>query len=96
MNALSIAFIGLQTVDTFLTMWAVNHGFTEANPLMAPIADSWVSPVVKIAPAILVAIGLAWLTKRWLRTRTVALVGQVAVVVFMVGILASNFMEMGK
>ena len=94
MNALSITFIGLQTADTFLTMWAVNHGFTEANPLMAPIASTWVSPVVKIVPAILVAIGLAWLTRRWPRTRTVALVGQVAVVLFMVGILTSNLLEM--
>ena len=94
MNALSMAFIGLQTADTFLTMWAVNHGFTEVNPLMAPIASTWVSPVVKIAPAIIVAIGLAWLTKRWPRTRTVAIVGQVAVVLFMIGILTSNLLEM--
>jgi len=94
MNALSVAFIGLQAADTFLTMWAVNHGFTEVNPLMAPIAGTWASPVVKIAPAILVAVGLARLTKRWPRTRTVATVGQAATVVFMVGILTSNLLEM--
>ncbi len=94
MNALSIAFIGLETADTFLTMWAVNHGFTEANPLMAPIADSWVSVLVKVVPAILVAIGMARLTRRWPRTKTVVTVGMAAVVVFMTGILASNLLEM--
>ena len=94
MNALSVAFIGLQAADTFLTMWAVNHGFTEVNPLMAPIAGTWVSPVVKVVPAIIVAVGLAWLTRRWPRTRTVATVGLVTVVVFMIGILASNLLEM--
>jgi len=94
MNALSMAFIGLQAADTFLTMWAVNHGFTEVNPLMAPIAGTWVSVLVKVVPAILVAICLARLTARWPRIRNVVNVGMVAVVVFMVGILTSNLLEM--
>ncbi len=94
MNALSMVFIGLETIDTFLTMWAVNHGFTEANPLMAPIADSWLSVLVKVVPAVMVAIGLAWLTRKWPRTRTVALVGMALAVTFMAGILASNLLEM--
>ena len=94
MNALSIAFIGLQTADTFLTMWAVNHGFTEANPVMAPIASTWVSPVVKIVPAVVIAIVLARLVNRWPRIRVVANVGLTAVVLFYVGILTSNLLEM--
>ena len=94
MNTLSAAFVGLQATDAFLTMWAVNHGFTEVNPIMAPIAGTWVSPVVKIVPAIIVGIVIARLTRRWPRIRNVASVGMGVAVVFMVGILTSNLLEM--
>ena len=90
---LGIAFVALQVADAFLTLWAVNHGFQEINPLMIPIAGTWLSPLVKIVPAALVVWGLDRLGRRYPKTRPVSAVGLVAVVAFLGVVLVGNLGE---
>jgi hypothetical protein len=92
--SLGIAFVGLQAADAFLTMWAVNHGFQEVNPFLAPIAGTWYSPIVKILPAALVAWGLARLGRRYPRTQPVTAFGLVGVVALYAAVIASNLGEL--
>lgn len=94
LKTLGATFVGLEAVDAFLTMWAVNHGFTEMNPLLAPIAGSWVSPLVKVLPAIMAVWLLGWVAERWPRTRMVTNAGFTMAVVFMAAILVSNLCEL--
>lgn len=54
MRVLVLSFICLQVADSFLTMWATGHGYEELNPVIAPIANTYWMPVIKIIPAILV------------------------------------------
>lgn len=91
---LGVAFVAAQASDAFLTLWAVNHGFEEVNPFMAPIAGTWASPLVKILPAALVAWGLARLGRRYPKTQPASAVGLVAVVGFYAVVLASNIAEL--
>ena len=91
---LGIAFVAFEAADAFLTLWAVNHGFEEVNPIMAPIAGTWASPLVKILPAVLVAWGLARLGRRYPKTQPVTAVGLVAAVAFYGVVLASNVAEL--
>lgn len=91
---LGIAFVALQVADAFLTLWAVNHGFEEVNPLLAPIAGTWLGPVVKIVPAALVVWGLDRLGRRYPRTRPVSAVGLGAAIVFLGVVLVSNVAEL--
>jgi len=91
---LGIALVAAQAADAFLTLWAVNHGFEEVNPIMAPIAGTWLSPLVKIIPAALVVWGLARLGRRYPRTQPVTAVGLVAGVVFLGVVLVANLGEM--
>jgi len=91
---LGMAFVAAQATDAFLTLWAVNHGFEEVNPVLAPIAGTWASPLVKILPAALVAWGLARLGRRYPKTQPVTAVGLVAAVAFYGVVLASNVAEL--
>jgi len=51
MKTAAITFMGLEAVDGFLTMWATRNGFIEVNPLMLPIAHTWVMPLQKVSVA---------------------------------------------
>ena len=93
MLALCSLFVGLETIDAFLTLWAMQHGFTEVNPLMAPIAGTWLGPLVKIIPALAAAWLLLWVTRRWPRTRPVAGFGLIMASCFMAIIIGSNLLE---
>ena len=91
---LGIAFVAAQAADAFLTLWAVNHGFQEVNPLLAPIAGTWLSPLVKIVPAALVVWGLDRLGRRYPKTQPVTAFGLVAAVAFLGVVLVSNVAEL--
>lgn len=93
---LGTTFVAAQASDAFLTLWAANNldGFQELNPILAPIAGTWWSPVVKIIPAALVAWGLARLGRRYPKTQPVTAVGLVAAVAFYGVVLASNMAEL--
>lgn len=49
MKTVMIMFMGLESADGFLTMWATRNGFVEVNPLMMPIAHTWIMPLQKMA-----------------------------------------------
>lgn len=93
-RSLAVTFVAFEAADAFFTLWAVNHGFQEANPLLAPIAGTWISPVVKILPAALVAFFLARLGDRFPKTRPVTAFGLFAVVGFLGVVLAANTVEL--
>lgn len=89
---LGLIFIALQLADTLLTQWAVaNCGVIEQNSLMAPIVGSFLFPVVKIAPALVVVPILAWIATRYARLVDWGLAGAS---IFYVVILTSNIMEL--
>jgi len=94
LKVLGITFIGFQAVDAFLTVWAVNNGFTELNPLLAPVAGTWVSPVVKILPAVFAVWLFAKAAGRWPRTRPVANAGFTVAVAFLGAVVVSNLCEL--
>ena len=84
-------FVGLEATDGLLTMWAMNHGFKEVNLLIAPIADSWLLPVLKVALALL-GVGILFpVAKRFPRMVNF---GFISVSIFLIIVLASNFIEM--
>jgi len=91
---LGITFVVAEAADAFLTLWAVNNGFVEINPLLAPIAGTWLSPLVKILPAALVVWFLARLGRRYPKTQPVTAVGLVVVVAFLGVVLAANVAEL--
>ena len=91
--SLAIGFVGLQAIDAFFTMWAMNHGFQEVNPYMVGLAGSWLSPVVKIVPAALVSAGVVKIGKRY---PVAATIGLSAVVAFYAVVIASNIGEVIK
>ncbi len=95
MKVLASAFVGLELADTILTMWAVQHGFMEANPLMATLATTWWFPVVKLLPAILVACIVVWVARRNLKLSRPAKIGFACCILFLAAVLVSNLMEMG-
>lgn len=64
LKKLSITLVCLQAADGFLTMWATNNGFREANPLAAPIAQTWLFPTWKISVSLLGIAILAPLARR--------------------------------
>jgi len=86
-----IAFGTLELIDGFLTVWATNHQFEEVNPLTAPIASSWMFPLLKIG---LVILAIA-LTMPFVRRfpRQVSF-GFTSISLFLVLVLASNVFEM--
>ena len=89
---LGLIFIALQLADALLTQWAVtNCGVIEQNPLMAPIVGSFLFPVIKIVPALIVVPILAWTAKRYTRLIDWGLTGAS---IFYVVILTGNVMEL--
>lgn len=94
--SLGIIFIVAQSADAFLTMWAAHNlpGFQEMNPILAPIAGTWLSPLVKILPSALIAWGLYRLGTRFPKTQLVTIVGLVGVVVFYAAVLGSNMVKL--
>jgi len=84
------AFITLEAFDGLLTMWAINHGFTETNPLTGWYADSWLFPTSKIAAAMLAAVILRPAAKRF---PLLVSNGFVAASVFVGVIIMSNLYE---
>ena len=89
-----LAFIVAQVIDGFLTLWATNNGFIEANPLMAPIAHTWIGPSVKIIPTILVIWGISKLINKYPRIRKPATAGLTACIAFYAVIIYSNVSEL--
>ena len=92
-GVLAGGLVAAQIADSFLTLWATNNGFVEINPIMAPIAHTWVSPVVKIIPALLAVWGIARLQRRFPYIIQPVRAGLVACIAFYTVILVSNVSE---
>lgn len=91
---MAITFIIIIAVDGLLTFWATNNGYTEVNPLIVPIANTIIYPVLKlIVPLIGVAV-VGYLIKRFPKFVRVAYFGFVSIIGLYVIILASNLVEM--
>jgi uncharacterized membrane protein len=72
----AIIFVILQATDAFMTMWALNHGYYESNPLMRSLVEStgtWILPLVKIPPSIMGALLVFWLLKKYRRIQPVGI-----------------------
>lgn len=97
-GVLAITFTALEAADSFLTMWAVNHGYTELNILIAPIAHTWWMAAIKVLPAALVGWLAFWAVGRFPETWRVApkvlAFGLAAASVFLVIVLVNNLMEL--
>jgi len=89
--ALALAFVVLQVADSFLTMWATNHGYQEVNSIVAPIAHTWWLPVCKVLPAIGVSFLMLKLARRF--PKTVAF-GLSAASAFLAIVLVANVFEL--
>ena len=94
------SLIALQAVDSFLTMWATRHGYTEVNPIMAPIATTWWMPVFKVLPVALVGLFAIWVLgrfpKSWKTAPKVLAYGLGAACLFLGVVIASNIGELLK
>ena len=99
-GVLALALVALQVADSFLTMWATNHGYTEVNHLMAPIAHTWWMAAVKVLPTALVGWLAFWAVGRFPKTWRVApkvvACGLGAACSFLGLVLASNLGELIK
>ena len=93
-KVLGITFIAAQAVDSFLTLWATNNGYTEVNEILAPIAHTWLSPVVKILPAVVAVWVIGKLVKRYPKARVPANIGLVACIAFYAMVTVSNLGEL--
>ena len=79
---LAIALVVVSGIDGVLTVWATNHGFIEVNPLMAPIAHTWILPVWKVGIATLGAVFVLLFSRRFPR-----------IVTFVAVVLVLNLLE---
>ncbi len=84
---LAAMLMGLQVTDGFLTMWATNHGFIEANPLVAPIAQTWLFPSWKIGSVLL---GMMILFPLARRSPKAVKLGLSFASAFMIAVLTAN------
>ncbi len=90
--ALAVALVALEAADGFLTMWAVNHGYQETNPWMAPLAHTWWGAVVvKVLPAAAVSVLMVKLGRRF--PKSVAF-GLSCASAFLVVVLVGNLLEL--
>ena len=89
--ALALALVALEAADGFLTVWAINHGYQEVNAWVAPIADTFWLPVVKVLPAIAVSFLMVRLGRRF--PKSVAF-GLSAASAFLVVVLVANLLEL--
>lgn len=86
-------FAGLMMTDGVFTFWATNHGYTEVNPLMAPIANTPMYVVYKVITAIVAVVIVSLLATRFPRVRKFARTGIIAGTVLYALVLASNLWE---
>jgi hypothetical protein len=97
MGILLIVFVVLEAIDAVMTVWAMRQGgFTELNPLIAPIATQWWMPAVKILPAIVAAIIIWKLVARWPRLQGIATGGAILACCFIGLVVITNFIEIGR
>lgn len=89
--ALAMALVALQVADSFLTMWATNHGYQEVNSIVAPIAHTWWLPVCKVLPAIGVSFLMVKLARRFPKT---VVFGLSAASAFLAIVLVANVFEL--
>jgi len=89
--ALALTLVALQVADSFLTMWATNHGYQEVNSIVAPIAHTWWLPVCKVLPAIGVSFLMIKLAHRFPKTVVFGLSGAS---VFLAIVLVANVLEL--
>jgi len=90
--ALALALVVLQVADSFLTMWATNHGYQEVNSIVAPIAHTWWLPACKVLPAIGVSFLMVKLARRFPKT---VVFGLLAALAFLASVLVANVFELG-
>ena len=83
----------LKAIDGFWTMWAVNNGYVEINPVMAPIASTWLEPVITISPITAFGLIVLWGKNRLPVAEKSLLVGLIIGCVIMACVLISNLME---
>lgn len=89
--ALALVLVVLQVADSFLTVWATNHGYQEVNSIVAPIAHTWWLPVCKVLPAIGVSFLMVKLARRF--PKTVAF-GLSCASAFLAIVLVANVFEL--
>ncbi|MBA7704395.1 hypothetical protein ES703_113202 [subsurface metagenome] len=79
---LAVALVVTSGLCSLLTVWASQNlpGFWELNPLMRPIADSWVLPVWKTAAACFGALFALLFSQRIPKVVTIGLSVAVAIV----------------
>lgn len=92
-KVLGIGFLAAQAVDSFLTLWATNNGYTEVNSVMAPIAHTWLNPVVKLVPAAIAVWGIGKLTRHYPKARVPANIGLFGCIAFYAMVTISNVGE---
>jgi len=88
---LALTFFVMMVTDGIMTYWAVNHGFIEQNPLMVPIAGTWVLPVWKAFMALVAVVLMllvAWRFLKWVE------LGFVLCIILMSWVLVSNVVEL--
>jgi hypothetical protein len=91
--AMAITFITLIVIDGALTFWATNNGYTEVNPLMAPIANTILFPVLKTITVLIGVAIVGYLLKRFPKFIMVANFGFISMIGFYGIVLASNLVE---
>lgn len=89
--ALVLVLVVLQVADSFLTVWATNHGYQEVNSIVTPIAHTWWLPVCKVLPAIGVSFLMVKLARRF--PKTVAF-GLSCASAFLAIVLVANVLEL--
>jgi len=89
--ALAMTLVVLQVADSFLTMWATNHGYQEVNSIVTPIAHTWWLPVCKVLPAIGVSFLMLKLARRFPKT---VVFGLSAASAFLAIVLVANVFEL--
>lgn len=62
---LAILFAVLVVADSFITWWAINHGYPELNLLIAPIAHTWQLAAGKIIVSLIVSGMAIWITEKF-------------------------------
>ena len=94
---LAILFLMFEIADSLITWWAVNHGFPELNPIIAPVADTWWLAAVKIVASALVAGLVIWINERfskvWKPTPIVFIISFIPLVGFTGWVVVSNIIH---
>lgn len=91
---LAVLFLlALKAVDGFWTMWAVNNGYVEVNPIMAPIAHTLWEPIATILPTTIFGVFALWISRKYPHVSKIMLYGILVSCVLMIFVLASNLRE---